>query len=156
MLVKLNDMGAMLAQVQPIESVAILLAATTALVQSRGTAVYSAEAIQEVANIQQQLAEDLWKQFFMLRQPNEEAVRAEKKAFATDVLENLHLHMVLPSLATPDRRAHPMALEILNDEAQTDPNAALYGKDDVLLLDDWRLRKMNQKKSLTGPDGGDD
>ncbi len=66
MLARLNDLGGILPQVQPIGSVAVLLAATTALVQSRGTAVYSAEVIQEVTNIQEQLSEDLRKQFFTL------------------------------------------------------------------------------------------
>ncbi len=49
MLAKLNNVGAVLMQVQPIGSAAELLAATTALVVSRGAAVYSAEAMQEVA-----------------------------------------------------------------------------------------------------------
>ncbi len=96
MLAMLNDMGAVLMQVQPIGSSAVLLAATIALVQTCGTAVYSAEALQEVDKIQLQLAEDLRKQVFTLRQPDEEAVRAEKKAFVTDVLQNLNLHMVFP------------------------------------------------------------
>ncbi len=54
MLTALNEMGAV-------------------LVQAHGTSVYSAEALQEVDRIQLQLAEDLQKQFFMLRQPEEEA-----------------------------------------------------------------------------------
>ncbi len=62
----LNEMGAVLAQAQPVGSVATLLATTIALVQTHGTAVYSVEALQEVNRIQLQLAEDLWKQFFML------------------------------------------------------------------------------------------
>ncbi len=79
-LAKLNDMGAVLTQVQPIGNSAILLAATIALVQTRGTSVYCAN------DIQLQLAEDLQKQFFMLRQPEEEAVWAGKKVFTTDVI----------------------------------------------------------------------
>ncbi len=66
MLAMLNDMGAVLTQVHPISSSAILLAATIVLVQTHGTAVYSAEALQEVDKIQLQLAKDLWRQFFML------------------------------------------------------------------------------------------
>ncbi len=67
----------------------------------------------------------------------------------TDVLSNLNLHMVFLILSTADRKAHQMVLENLNDEAQLDPNAPLYGKDDVLPIDDWRLRKMTDKKTLT-------
>ncbi len=115
----LNGMGAVLTQVQPVGSSAILLAPMIALVQTHGTAVYSAEALQEVDRIQLQLAEDLQKQFFMLRQPDEEAVRAEKKAFMMDVLQNLNLHMVFPSLNMADRKA------------------PLYGKDNVLPIDNW-------------------
>ncbi len=59
MLVTLNDMGAVLMQVHPISSSTILLAATIVLVQTCGTAVYSAEVLQEVDKIQLQLAEDL-------------------------------------------------------------------------------------------------
>ncbi len=68
MLAKLNDLGAVLPQVRAIRSTAILLATTTALVESRGTTVYSANMVQEAATIQDQLSEDLKKQFFMLRQ----------------------------------------------------------------------------------------
>ncbi len=52
MLPKLNDMGAVLAQVQPIGNAAVLLATTIALVQSCSTAVYSVKAIQEVNSVQ--------------------------------------------------------------------------------------------------------
>ncbi len=69
----LNEMGAVLTQVKLIRSSAVLLAATIALVQSHGTSAYSPEALQEVDNIQLQLTEDLWKQFFMLRQLQEKA-----------------------------------------------------------------------------------
>ncbi len=72
----------------------------------------------------------------MLSQPDEEAVRAEKKAFAMDMLQNLNLHTVFPSLSTTDQRAHQTVLENLNDEVQADLNAALYGKDDMLPIDD--------------------
>ncbi len=73
MLTVLNEMGAVLMQVKPVRSSAILLAVTIVLVQSHGTPTHTAEAIQEVDKIQLQLAEDLRKQFFMLRQPEEEA-----------------------------------------------------------------------------------
>ncbi len=63
-------------------------------------------------------------------------MRAEKKAFVMDVLQNLNLHTVFPSLSIADRKAHQMVLENINDEAQIDLNAALYGKDDVLPSDD--------------------
>ncbi len=66
MLLVLNELGAVLIQTKPIRSSAVLLAAMIALVQSHGTSTYSAEALQEVDNIQLQLAEDLWKQFFRL------------------------------------------------------------------------------------------
>ncbi len=73
MLSVLNEMGAVLAQTKPIGSSSILLAAMIALVQTHGTSTYMAEALQEVDNIQQLLADDLWKQYFTLRQPEEEA-----------------------------------------------------------------------------------
>ncbi len=149
MLAKLNDMGAVLVQVQPVGSSAILLATTITLVQTQGTTVYSAKALQEVDNIQLLLAEDLRKQFFMLRQPEEEAVRAERKALMMDMLQNRNLHMVFPLLTLADRRAHQTALENLNDEAEADVSAALYGEDDVLLIDDWRPRRMSPNKTLT-------
>ncbi len=98
-----------------------------ALVESRGTTVYSAEVVQEVANVQNQLAEDLKKQFFMLRQLDEEAARAEKKALAADVLHNLNLNMVFSSLTNADWKAHRTALKNLIEEAQEDLNATLYG-----------------------------
>ncbi len=138
MLARLNDLGAVMPQTEPIRSAAVLLAATTALVESRGIADYSAEAIQEVADIQNQLAEDLRKQFFMLRQPDEDAARAEKKALAADLLHNLNLHTVFPSLDNTDRRAHKAVLENLIEEAQTDSNAALYGNEDVWPINEWR------------------
>ncbi len=136
-------------ELQPIGSSAILLAVMIALVQSHGTSVYTTEALQEVDQIQLKLAEDLQKQFFMLRQLEEEAERAEKKAFVTDVLSNLNLHMVFPVLTGADQKTHQTALENLNDEALTDPNAALYGKDDMLPIDDWRPRKMTRSQMMT-------
>ncbi len=69
----LNELGAVLLQVQPVRSVAILLAVMIALVQTHSTSVYSAEAFQEVERMQLQLAEDLQKQFFTMRQPDKEA-----------------------------------------------------------------------------------
>ncbi len=42
-----------------------------------------------------------------------------------------------------------MALENLNDEAQNDPSAPLYGKDDVLPIDDWRPWKMTTNATMT-------
>ncbi len=127
MLARLNDLGAVLRQFQPIRSTVVLLAAMAALVESRGTMVYSAESIQEVADIQNQLAEDLWKQFLLLRQPDEDAVRAEKKALVVDVLHNLNLHMVLLSLGNADWKVHQTVPENLIEQAQNDPNAASMG-----------------------------
>ncbi len=42
-----------------------------------------------------------------------------------------------------------MALENLNDKAQNDPSAPLYGKDDVLPIDDWRPQKMTHTVTMT-------
>ncbi len=66
-----------------------------------------------------------------------------------DVLQNLNLHTVFPSLSIADQKAHQTALENLNNEPQIDPNATLYGKDDMLPIDDWRLQKMSPNKTLT-------
>ncbi len=64
------------------------------------------------------------------------------KAVVTDVLSTLDLHTVFPVLTSANWRLHQMVLENLNDEAQNDVSALLYGKNDVLLIDDWRPRKM--------------
>ncbi len=63
----------------------------------------------------------------------------------TDLLSNLNLHTVFPVLSIADWKAHQVALENLNDRVLADPNAALYGKDNVLPIDDWRPQKMTQK-----------
>ncbi len=42
-----------------------------------------------------------------------------------------------------------MALENLNDEAQNNLSAPLYGKDDMLPIDDWRPRKMTTNAMMT-------
>ncbi len=42
-----------------------------------------------------------------------------------------------------------MALENLNDEAQNDLSALLYGKDNVLPIDDWRPWKMTNNATMT-------
>ncbi len=78
----------------------------------------------------------------MLQQLEEEAERAEKKAFVADVLSNLSLHMVFPILSSTDRKTYQTVLENINDEVLANPNAALYGKDDVLPIDNWHPWKM--------------
>ncbi len=65
------------------------------------------------------------------------------------MLSNLNLHTVFPVLTSADRKLHQMALENLNDKAQNDPSAPLYGKDDVLPIDDWRPRKMTTNAMMT-------
>ncbi len=62
MLQDLNEMGAVLVQLvqpKPIASSLFLLTQTLALIQARGAASYSAEAVQEADKIQQVQARDV-------------------------------------------------------------------------------------------------
>ncbi len=102
MLQNLNEMGAVLVQPKPITSSSFLLTKTLALVQARGTAVYSAGAVAEAERIQQFQMKDEQLVYFTLRQLEEEAERAKTKAVVTDVLSTLNLHTVFPRLKCYD------------------------------------------------------
>ncbi len=65
------------------------------------------------------------------------------------MLSNLNLHTVFPVLTGADWRLHQTALENLNNEALNDPSAPLYGKDDVLPIDDWHPWKMTHTMTMT-------
>ncbi len=138
MLQNLNEMGAVLVQPQPIISSSFLLTKMLALVQARGTAIYSAEAVAE-------------------------AERAKTKAVVTDVLSTLNLHTVFPRLKHYDRTMHQVALELLLKEAAGNPTAPVYGRDDVLPLDCWHPQNMDasitavysQTVEMTEPQLGD-
>ncbi len=143
MLQNLNKMGVVLVQPKPITSLLYLLMQMLALIMARGTAVYSAEAVQEAAQIQQIQTRDEQVVYFTLCQPEEEAARAKTKAVVTDVLSTLNLHTVFPRLKHYDRQMHHAALMLLLEEADSNPMTPIYGSDDVLPLDCWHPRNMD-------------
>ncbi len=61
----------------------------------------------------------------------------------TIVLSTLNLHTVFLMLKDGDRRMHHASVELLLEEAKTNPLASIYGKDDMLPIDIWRPQEMD-------------
>ncbi|MCP4549438.1 MAG: hypothetical protein GY835_23530, partial [bacterium] len=139
----LNEVGGVLAQAKPIPSSAILLRQTLALITSHPQG-YPDQAVKMAEKIQEVRAEDAQKVYYTLRQPDEEADQAKAKATMKGLFSSLHLHQVFPKLKTADLKAREVQLQLLQDEAADQPTAQLYGKNDVLPLNDWMPRNMDE------------